>query len=91
MPSRVLRTRSMPSELKRLHSRRDVPLVCDVCGIPRPTGHVRPFTLVANVQTVSGDTRVRSFGSLDVCRDCWRTKAAPNRRRTSSRTPWETV
>lgn len=55
-------------------------LICDICGEVRNSYEIRPFSLVANMKKEDGKRTTRSFGSLDICRYCWASKATDNRR-----------
>jgi hypothetical protein len=69
-------------------SRFGAPLECDLCGIRRIRGNCRPFTLLANVRKEDGGHITRSFGSLDVCKQCWEAKAAYRRQEGNTHDPF---
>ena len=66
----------MPPRMSRI----GLVLICDICGTVREPGECRPFSLVANYLKEDGKRTTRSFGSLDVCKWCWASKATDNRR-----------
>jgi hypothetical protein len=70
-------------------SRFGMPLICDICGLVREKGECRPFSLVANYLQESGKRTTRSFGSLDVCKWCWASKASDNRRDGNGEDPFK--
>lgn len=69
-------------------SRKTDPLQCDLCGHIRVRGDCRPFTLLANVDAGGGAMKTRSFGSIDLCSQCWRSKAAPRRQKRNTHEPF---
>ena len=70
-------------------SRIGAAIECDICGIRRIRGDCRPFTLLANITRPEGEGRItRSFGSIDICRQCWQAKSAHRRQKGNTHEPF---
>lgn len=82
------RVAGMSQRLPRM-SRVGMTLLCDMCGEMRGPGEIRPFSLVANFKKADGRRTTRSFGSIDLCRLCWASKATDNRRNNDESNPFE--